>query len=62
MMCITDAYGVMNVKQARNSEKIVLFVALLHYFFHPHLNRIRQAFEAAGKVVQTGKYSESVSC
>ena len=50
MLSITDAYGIMNVKQANIFVKTISFVAPLQYFFHPHLNRIRQDFEAAGKV------------
>ena len=40
----------------------ISFVAPLQYFLHPHLSRIRQAFEATCKIVQTGEYLESVSC
>ena len=59
MLCITDAYG---VKQAHTSLLTISFLAVLQYVLYPHLSRIRQTFEAAGKVVQTGKHPESVSC
>ena len=47
-------------KHEHSSVQTILFVVPLQYFFHPHLSRIRQAFEAAGKIVQTGDYLKSV--
>ena len=60
--CITNAYGIINVKQAHTSLHTISFLASLQYFFQLHLSRKVQAFEAAVKVVQTGKYLEFVSC
>ena len=61
MLCITDAYGIMNAKQAHTSLHTSSFVAPLQYFLLQHFNRI-QAFEAAGKLVQTREYPECASC
>ena len=60
--CITDVFGIINVKQANTSLHTISLLAFLQYFLHPHLSRKEQAFEAAVKVVQTGKHLESVTC
>ena len=62
MLHITKAYRVMSVEQAYTVLQLKQFRSrdpcniLLLVF------ELRQAFKAAGKVVQPGKYSESVSC
>ena len=60
MLCIVDAYEVKNISKHILLCTTISFVAPLQYFLQRHLNRIRQAFDAAGKVVQTGKYPEPV--
>ena len=62
MLCIADAYEVKNISRHILLCLTIFFIAPLQYFLHRHLNRIRQPFAAAGKVVQTGEHPEPVTC